>query len=89
MHKNENLQICRICGLKQPDLPWGVDENTPTFDYCYCCGVEFGYQDSNIDAIRKYRTKWIREGAVWNEPEQRPSNWSLEEQLKDIPEKYL
>jgi len=33
MHNNKKLNICRICGLEHLDLPWGDDNNTPSFIY--------------------------------------------------------
>ena len=71
MLNKENFQ-CRICGLIQSDLPWGEDGKTPSFDICSCCGVEFGYQDATIYAIKRYRQKWISEGAKWFQPESKP-----------------
>jgi len=80
--------FCRICGLKQSDPPWGYDGKTPTFEFCPCCGVEFGYQDCQLSAIIKYRKSWLQSGANWSEPNERANNWSLEDQLKNIPTEF-
>lgn len=86
---NNIFNICRVCGLRYDNYyPWGVDGKSPSFDYCDCCGTEFGYQDCNIDAIRAKRKTWIDGGAKWESPEAQPINWSLGESLKQIPEIY-
>lgn len=48
---------CRVCGLHIDDLPWGQDGNSPTYDICPCCGVEFGYEDYTAESARRYREK--------------------------------
>lgn len=91
MENSKNkLKICRVCGLCSEDFfPWGEDGNTPSFEICFCCGTQFGYEDNNIDAIHAYRGKWIENGAKWHDPKMKPENWSLEEQLENIPKEYL
>ena len=86
---NTELRTCRVCGLVYDNYyPWGEDGNSPTEDACFCCGVESGYGDNNIIAIKNWREKWIAAGAKWRYPEKKPSNWSLGEQLKNIPERF-
>ena len=37
---------CTVCGLPLGDFaPWGDDKESPTFDICPCCGVEYGNED--------------------------------------------
>ncbi|MBS0622884.1 MAG: hypothetical protein JSR80_08035 [Verrucomicrobia bacterium] len=79
---------CRVCGKLQGDLPWGEDGKTPTFDVCYCCGVQFGYEDCDVESLRKFRQAWLEQGANWFVPKEKPKNWVLEEQMKNIPESY-
>lgn len=79
---------CRVCGWDQGFEPWGEDGNTPTFDICDCCGVQFGYEDCNAMCVKKLRDQWIKNGAKWVSPKSRPENWSLEDQLKHIPDEY-
>jgi len=79
---------CRVCGLDQGFKPWGEDGNLPTFDICDCCGVQFGYEDCNVFYVKKFRDEWIKNGAKWFTPKDRPENWSLAEQLKQIPEQF-
>jgi hypothetical protein len=80
--------VCRVCGKIQGDFPWGDDGQSPTYDICDCCGVEFGYGDCTLKAIRIFRNRWISQGSNWRCPEKKSMNWSLDEQLKNIPEEY-
>lgn len=85
---NDKKYYCRICGLKQPIPPWGHDGQNPTRDICSCCGAEFGYEDSLKSAILDYRRKWLDSGALWFSPKEKPTDWNLKEQLKQIPEEF-
>jgi hypothetical protein len=82
------LAVCRICGLIQPDAPWGETGKDPSHDICPCCGVEFGYEDCLLSAIRKYRDAWIDKGSKWWNPKLQPTVWDIEEQLKNIPARF-
>jgi hypothetical protein len=80
--------FCHVCGfLLGPDAPWGDDGLNPTFAICDCCGVEFGYEDTLMKGVKRYREQWLFSGAVWVNPKAKPSNWSLDQQLKQIPER--
>ncbi|WP_250261726.1 hypothetical protein [Escherichia coli] len=81
-------EVCRVCGAEQPEAPWGDDGETPTYDICNCCGVEFGYEDSTVQSIKKYRAKWLDSGAKWMNKKSEPQNRSVDEQLAHIPLKY-
>jgi hypothetical protein len=83
--RDKELYRCRVCGFEEPVPPWGEDGATPTFDFCDCCGVEFGYADSSLAGIRRYRERWLAEGAKWHSPQYKPEGWMLEEQLQHIP----
>lgn len=89
MNIEDNLLRCRICGLIQLTPPWGIDGDTPSFEICPCCSVEFGCEDSTIVAIRQYRSTWISGGAQWMEPDTKPLNWDLQKQLEHIPQEYV
>jgi hypothetical protein len=71
------------------DAPWGEDGQSPTYDICSCCGVEFGYEDCFVQSTKKYRKNWIDEGGLWNEPQFRPENWDLDKQLKQVPKEFI
>ena len=79
---------CRVCGYEDTDLPYGEDGKTPSFNFCPCCGVEHGYQDCEPIAARKYREAWIQSGAKWELAAEKPEEWILQEQLKNIPKAY-
>ena len=83
-----DLHRCRVCGLFLEDPPWGYDEKTPLYEYCPCCGVEFGYQDATPIGARAYREEWLAAGAKWDEPTMRPASWSASEQLRFVPEEF-
>jgi hypothetical protein len=87
MHTHED-NFCTICGLDQGEPAWGEDGKTPSFTICYCCGVEFGYQDCLLEGIRKYRNEWLQAGSQWCEPKYKPLDWDLNEQLQQINQLY-
>lgn len=90
MHKNEDeAYCCRVCGLKQDFKPWGEDGKTPAFEICGCCGFEFGYQDCIPEYVKKFRKEWLKKDGEWASPDEKPANWSLEEQMKNIPKEYI
>lgn len=76
---------CTVCGLPLGDFaPWGDDKESPTFDICPCCGVEWGNEDYTPESRTEYRNEWIESGAKWFEPQKKPESWNLEEQLNNI-----
>ncbi|WP_235592116.1 hypothetical protein [Leptospira noguchii] len=88
-NKMKTYSRCRICGFNAGYFPWGADGKSPDFTYCSCCGCEFGYQDSSLAGIRNWRKEWERSGYAWKEPDQRPENWDLEQQLASIANEFL
>jgi len=83
--------ICRVCGFCYSNYcPWGEDGETPTYDHCVCCGCEFGFDDDDMagEGILSYRSRWLNRGAIFFMLSERPENWSLEDQLKNIPEEF-
>ena len=88
MHNNKELYACRVCGAIQTDLPWGDTGQDASFNICDCCGVEFGYEDATLLGLKRYRDRWLSDGAKWNNPKSRPEHWSLDEQLQNIPLEY-
>lgn len=79
---------CRVCGYPLRSAPWGNESGSATYEFCPCCGVEFGYQDVLPVAAQRFRTEWLRAGAEWSEPHMRPMGWDLHKQLEDIPAPY-
>ena len=87
--RNNNLnKHCRVCGYYNIDPPWGNDGSSPSFNICDCCGSEFGYHDFTLIGIRRQRSIWLEHPNQWNNPSAKPNDWSLEEQLKNIPEQF-
>ncbi len=72
---------CRVCGLILSFPPWGENNDTATFSICPCCFVEFGYEDSTPESTLAYRQQWLKNGAAWAKPEEKPADWNLKEQL--------
>lgn len=84
----DTIMNCRVCGLDQGDNPWGECGQFPSFDICGCCGVQFGYEDCTELGMREFRQKWLENGAKWFMPKDKPEEWSLEEQMKGIPDQF-
>tara|TARA_R110002124_G_scaffold278588_1_gene450669 strand:- start:1725 stop:1991 length:267 start_codon:yes stop_codon:yes gene_type:complete len=84
MLSDDNLR-CRVCGYLSDTAPWGEDGKCPTYEICPCCGVEYGYEDSAVAGVKQYRQEWMASGAKWQDAKARPENWSLEDQLKQVP----
>ena len=87
IHKYK-LYNCRVCGLNQGFEPWENNGERPTHAICPCCGADFGYDDETPLTTKKYRIEWLNNGAQWFCPNEKPENWSLEEQLKNIPKEF-
>ena len=84
---------CRVCGLEYSaedaeDLPWGPDEKVPSYNFCACCGVEFGYGDFTPTGARRWRSLWLERDAKWDDPKFMPTDWDLEQQLRAVPDAY-
>jgi hypothetical protein len=76
MKDKNDFFLCRICGLRQDEMPWGADGKTPTYQICDCCGVEFGYEDCTVQSIENFRKSWLERGAKWFRESQKPEDWS-------------
>ncbi|MCX6318209.1 MAG: hypothetical protein NTW29_13020 [Bacteroidetes bacterium] len=79
---------CRVCGFSYDELHWGIDDKSPDYDICTCCGVEFGYEDFTIESVKNYRDNWIKLGMIWFVPKTKPDEWNWEVQSGNIPEVY-
>lgn len=87
MRSDDKLN-CRVCGYRSEVPPWGNDALTPLFDFCPCCGVEHGYQDSTKRGAIKYGDRWISAGAEWEVPGCKPEGWLINEQLAGVPSDF-
>ena len=79
---------CRICGLYMKDKPWGDDGQSPTYEICPCCGVEFGNEDYDLFSIKEYRKEWLKNGANWFDKKKKPVSWDVNKQLMNVPEDF-
>jgi hypothetical protein len=85
MH-NDPTWFCRVCGLSQAEPQYGETGDCPTYNFCACCGVMFGYGDTDPDNCRSIRKDWIRnENFKWDATKLKPADWNWEEQKKQIP----
>ena len=50
--------------------------------------LKFGYGDCTLQATKAFREKWLSNGANWKYPGEKPLNWSLEDQMKNIPKEF-
>ncbi len=94
--REESMYKCPVCnykGLYEPAYSsdkLGYSSN----DICPCCGFQFGLDDFDFDsgdwynprekAFEIWRKKWIEEGAEFHSRHERPKDWDVKEQLKDI-----
>lgn len=99
--------VCPICGYnKLQETPYDKDGN-PSYEVCKCCGFEFGFdeyiEDNNgeilefSDALKIYRSNWIKAGAILFSPNDFPkeilednklTNQFIQKQLTNIGINY-
>ena len=80
----DESQLCRVCGYRDDEPPWGADGRTPSFASCPCCGVEWGYQDSSPAGVLRFREAWLAAGAPWRDPLVRPDGLTTEARLQRL-----
>jgi len=87
----DKFKICRVCGFHYKNyFPWGKNGESPTYDFCDCCGSEFGYDDDNIEIIKLSRESWIKKGMKWWQVDiSEPQDYDPKKQLKNIPKEWL
>jgi hypothetical protein len=85
---SDEKNCCRVCGLLLDWAPWGEDWRSPSFEFCPCCGVEWGYGDNNPAAAGSWRERWLQRGGEWDSPSERPPDWDRAKQLADVPAEY-
>jgi len=81
--RDERL-LCRVCGYRDDEPPWGADGRTPSFALCPCCGVEWGYQDSSQTGVARFREAWLAAGAPWRDPLVGPDGLTTEARLQRL-----
>ena len=73
---------CPVCGYDHLPRPAYDDGGAASFQICPCCGVQFGYQDTNFPHAGLRRI-WLAEGGGWfREVTPPPANWNALEQLR-------
>jgi hypothetical protein len=75
--------ICKVCGLDEGYDRWRVPDGAQ-YVICSCCSAESGVDDLDLAWARRYRAKWINEGAAWFSPKERPADWQLDRQMRLI-----
>lgn len=81
---NDAEHFCRVCGYPSDEPPWGADGRSPSYGFCPCCGVEWGYQDCSPSAAEQFRARWLGEGAPWHDKTVLPDGMTTEERLRCI-----
>jgi hypothetical protein len=81
-------RYCRVCGYEAAEPPWGEDRRTPSFEYCPCCGVEWGYQDSSASGVQRFRSTWLAKGAPWRDRHEPHDGLATEIRLSRVPEEF-
>lgn len=77
-------RYCAICGYEPPSPPWGAEGRLPSFDICPCCGVTWGYEDSGVSSIERYRARWLAAGAAWYSTREPADGLATRERLARI-----
>ncbi|WP_154795795.1 hypothetical protein [Occultella kanbiaonis] len=83
MRSRDDL-YCRVCGYENVEPPWGSDGRCPNYDFCPCCGVEWGYGDFSPTSVRRFRDSWLRGGATWDDAGIEHDGLVVGERLKRI-----
>ena len=81
--------LCPVCGYDLGFEAW--KEGNPSFEFCPCCGMQFGYYDfSTTESGRRrqhveWRERWVREGMKWDDDSQPPpTGWDPVKQLDNL-----
>ncbi|KND26030.1 hypothetical protein [Streptomyces acidiscabies] len=77
---------CRVCGQNDGTVLWS--NGTPHYVICDCCGTESGIGDDNLSQARELRGFWVANGAPWDVPRNRPEDWNLLDQMKNLPPEW-
>jgi len=85
---SEGIAHCRVCGYRPGWLPWGETGTDPSWEFCPCCWVEFGYQDSSVAGARAYRQAWLASGATWSDTSVSHDGLTTAERLMFVPPGY-
>jgi hypothetical protein len=86
---NEIQNLCPVCGFDL-DRPSWLNDRTPSFEICPCCGIQFGYHDLSKNRKTReltyiaWRVKWKDSGFRFHHAWLQPLHWDVAKQLKAI-----
>ncbi len=73
---NTKKYICPVCGYEELEESPYDKYGCSSFEICPCCGIEFGYHDSNM-SNDQLRQKWIDTGMNWHSTtDNHPKDWN-------------
>lgn len=82
--------MCRVCGFRPTEPPWGDSGHAPTYGYCPCCQTQFGVNDREDRQIIIGRRQWVEAGFPWcSTTRLAPPAWEPIAQLRSIPFEFL
>ena len=67
--------------VRDLDPPYSNHLGKPCLDVCDCCGFEFGVDDEQGKTFEQHMEEWQANGCAWWDPDLRPEEWSIEQQL--------
>ncbi|MCR8842726.1 hypothetical protein NQ117_03450 [Paenibacillus sp. SC116] len=81
---------CPICGYDGLREAAYDEDNSPSYQICGCCGVEYGVDDEEEGFnAEEYRNAWIKKGMPWYFSGYKPLNWDCNAQLRKVNFKTL
>lgn len=83
---NNERFICPVCGfdgLEEKALDNETWKDYYTYEVCPCCDTEFGFDNYKF-SYSTLRTNWFKNGASFKYLEDKPEDWNLENQLKNL-----
>lgn len=78
------VRYCAVCGYEPKELPWGPFGDDPSYAICPNCNVEWGSEDIDPEGVRRFRDKWIADGAPWSRKRTPSDGLTVAERLERI-----
>ena len=83
--RNKRFFVCSVCGYDYLPGPLYINGTPDVSLICACCGFQPGYDDEELGyTLESYREEWIQNGAKWFREKEKPKQWNLKKQLKNI-----
>jgi hypothetical protein len=78
--------VCSVCGYNCLPRPLYSKRGIPDVSImCACCGFQPGYDDEELGyTLESYREEWLQNGSEWFLEIEKPNQWDLNKQLKNI-----